>query len=666
MNDAVTPPAAPTDAGGYDDMANDPGQERAQANTIRRLVDAGKRSRKDFAEIAKKVWDFAYSRNYDWLFKDFPAELSFKSKINRAGEFIEICGPYLYPQNPVATTTPAKSARYWQRQRATVEADLINYELRESYFEREARPWIDEALGPGRGVLWTGWDPKKRINVSVFDTWSNYLEDPDARVRRDIKWQARRRLIPRWQLMRDYPEKKAQIALLERTSERPSDGHSEAKEVSELIEVYEMYLVVGLHNYLPSMAKPDETGEVDDSPKKYVMAGETILSCTTWEIPFFLDGEWPGTPLDLRNRPGSTWPMSPLEGGLGHIEALNWIFSTYISKVHVASRTPICVARYNGQGIDDAELVKLLHGPDMSIVRISINGNEYKLSDIVQQFKFDTGIDELDRFVTLVNREFEKATGLDEFLYAGNTARQARSATEIETRKEQSTHRIDDFLVQTKETLSRLMRKVAFANRYLMTPEDITRLLGPEAGKAWGVLASPEEVAQEQAMRAQMRQQLEQQAAMQQQQALMMTQQAAAMGQVPPPPPPVPTPDDIEKQLGPEQLVSMDEWITEASREIESGSMRRMDQEAKLENLNVALNQLAPAVVAMPGGAEFVAAVALEFVKENRYSPELQQAAAQFYKMASSANLPPSPAGAPGTMASKAPEPDTRTTAPSA
>lgn len=55
--------------------------------------------------------------------------------------------------------------------------------------------------------------------------------------------------------------------------------------------------------------------------------------------------------------------------------------------------------------------------------------------------------------------------------------------------------------------------------------------------------------------------------------------------------------------------------------------MRRMDHESQLNNLNVGLNQLGPAVVNMPGGGKFVASLAAEYAKLNRFSPELQAAA---------------------------------------
>lgn len=94
--------------------------------------------------------------------------------------------------------------------------------------------------------------------------------------------------------------------------------------------------------------------------------------------------------------------------------------------------------------------------------------------------------------------------------------------------------------------------------------------------------------------------------------------------------------------------------MNEASRDIEAGSMRPMNVERQIDNLNVALNQLAPAIATLPGGAEMVSAIAVEFAKVNRYSAEVQAAAAKFQAQCMqvtdaqvmAASMPPPPPGA--------------------
>jgi hypothetical protein len=157
-----------------------------------------------------------------------------------------------------------------------------------------------------------------------------------------------------------------------------------------------------------------------------------------------------------------------------------------------------------------------------------------------------------------------------------------------------------------------------------MGSQDIAKLFGPQTDKLWGELGSPETVAQEQQMR--------------QQTSQMIGQQMQMMGA-----PPDQIGQMVDEQLGPPQFVSMEDWLTEADRTIDSGSMRRMDIDAQMQNLNVAMNQLGPAVVNMPGGAEFIGALAAEFTKLNRFSPELQAAAANIITSIKMAQMMPPP-----------------------
>jgi hypothetical protein len=196
--------------------------------------------------------------------------------------------------------------------------------------------------------------------------------------------------------------------------------------------------------------------------------------------------------------------------------------------------------------------------------------------------------------------------------------------------------------------MGRLTRRTLFCARFIETPEDIGKKFGPTAAQTWGTLAPPEIVAQERQMRDQTKTMLLQQA------------QMPMMGPMGPMPPPPADPAQIDAQLGPEQLVSMEEWINEAGRMIVAGSMRPMSPQQQVDNLNIALNQLAPAIATVPGGVGLVAAIAKEFAKVNQYSRDFQDAASKFAAQAqavsdSQVNMalmpppPPVPSGGEGT-----------------
>lgn len=614
---------------GQDETAN-PMMEFGKV--AKRLIEAAEKDREPFIKQGKEVEEFSYG-DHDKQYAEFGSELFFKAKVPKTSEFLEIMQPYLLPDRPTLDVTPRDHVDLWGRRRLDLEAKYADYSFVEGDLYSHLRSAVAQALTYGRGVLWTTFNKNKKIVQNVFGCVSELLLDPDARANEDIHWGGRKRRKPRWELRQLLPDAADIIDRLPPCDKTPRTGA--ADKASELVEYYIIYSRVGLHNYAssnsilgqaamnddPAMAEM-MAGLTDDSPRRYIVSDGKILAVEPWEIPLFLDDMWPWETLDLRDRPGHLWPVSPLEPGLGYLKAMDWAMTFAMSRMRITSRTPIVVANYNGQGIDDTELVKLLQGEVFDVLRIRINGNEYKIGDLVQQFKLDSGVPELVNFFDLMNREFAKAVGLYEILYAGDTSTQIRTATDAEMKDKRSRGRIDDMVGQTYRFLSRVSRKTLLAARFLHPPEDLARLFGKSAGALWGTLAPPEVVEKEREVRAQM---IARQTDMMRQAAL-LSPPVGATG-LPMPPPPVPTPEQVDDLLGPPQFVNMEEWIHEAGREVEAGSMRRLDHSTQIDNLNVALNQLAPSVVALPNGPKFIAALAEEFAEINRFSPRMKDAA---------------------------------------
>ncbi len=630
------------------------------AKTLKRMLDASKLGdRKDFIDMGKEVEYFGYSKDYKKNYEGYGSR-EFQAKVNRTSEFVEVIGSELYPENPGASVNSREHATYWQKKRHKLEEQYIDYANEQGDLSVHTRRWVNQACVYGRGVLWAGYNESKRIVMHEFDTIENFGIDPDARTFEDVKYVWRKRTKPRWELSNMYPDLKDQIAKLPKAADRqtaPSDDPS-----TELVEYHEMFLKVGLAHYSSDLVMGDKITDdgqtiVDDSPMLYCFSDDLLLKAGDWPIPFWRDDMWPCTHIDLRERPGKLWPSAPMEPALPHLKALNLVYTEYMNRMKIANRRFLIFAQYNGQGLDPKEAIKILEGKDMDSIVLKINGDmTADINKYVQQFKLEAGIDELERYVALLSSEIEKSTGLYGILYAGDTGRQIRSATEADLKKQRSHSRIDEMKRQVMNATTIVLRKTLFGARYLQGPQEIAAFFGPQSGQLWGTLADPQTCQQENMLRMQAAQQIMANASMKAQQAAMNPQvQMTANGPAPVPPPPIVTAEDVEEMLGPPEYVSMDDWIHEADREIEAGSMRRMDHDAQVDNLNVALNQLAPAVVAMPGGAQFVAAIAEEFTIINRYSPKMQEAAAQFYKTASAP--PPMPMPMPMETPPKGPTP---------
>jgi len=577
--------------------------ERAIIETLKHLTTAAEDARAEWKKQGDEISKFGYGHDYAFLYETQHPDLFFKACVNRASEFIDIMGPYLYPENPVVQVSSSEWASAAAKRRHALEQRYGDWSAKEGKLAEHARRAIDQACIYGRGCLWPVFNPKKELVQMVWEDVLNVSMDPHARTMEEVRYWVRKRCKPRFELSAKFPEKVEVVAKLP-----GKDAKASPHTVSDTVEFYEVYLKTPLSAYNPKL------NDLPPEVLKFTYSGDSLLAQDSWEVPYDQDDMAPCVFVDLTTPgPKSLWPRSPLFPGLGHMKALNWLYSLFISKYRTTVRTPFISAKYNGQGIDDDKLMELVHGEDLSIIKVSINGDPLPLSHFVQQFQFNSGVDEFERFAAILGREFERATGLYELLYSGQAGTQARSATESEMRERKAMGRVDEMARRVQQTMTDVFRHILFAARFLQTPEDLTPILGPEA-EWWGNLAPSEEVAQEQAMRQQIR------------------EQGLAAGM---------PPEEIEAGMGPESLVSLTDWVREADRGIESDSMRRIDHDAQVDNLNVALNQLAPTVAATPGGLIFVSALAMEFARLHRFSPAMQAAAQQMLEMNTQAAMAP-------------------------
>ena len=533
---------------------------------LKQILEAAKATRASFIETGDEINKYAYDKDYNFLYQNWETqngELFFKAKVAKAAQFVDIIGPYIYQYNPTYRVSPKAFAYPECVQRNKWEEQYLNWSAHETDLYTQNTRCVNESLIYGRGVVWTGYNPRKKCVQHQFDTIKNLFVDPDATCWDDVNIIFRKRIKPRWEVIQNYPKSKKDIGELQKSNDLPSQlkqtAGSGANGPSDLIVYYEAYARIGIGRFMS-----DAEGEIDDSPMKYVFteAGK-IIDILPWEIPFWRDDLWPVEPLDLRELPGHVWPAAPMQPGLGFMKALNWIHTLYLSKMQVTTRTALIIFNRNGNKIEKDEVFKLIRGDQMDTIQVTVNGNEdYDINKMVQQFKFDTGVAELERFNSVIGGEFDKATGLYSLLYAGQTDTQIRTAEDAKMKDRNSRNRIDHMKVQVEKFATKLGRKNRFAARFLETPDDIGRIFGPQAGQEWGYLADPQEVAQ----------------------ARQAQQQQAQAGYPP-------------DQIPPVEAVDFDQWIMESDVDVESGSMRRADVDQAVDAADRAMNQAVPALM---------------------------------------------------------------------
>ncbi len=561
MDDPVPPVAA------ADPVANE-----TLGIRLKQVMDAGKGVRSKFLSTGNEINQYAYSDDFKFVYQDWNEDdaTAFRAKISKAAEYVEIIGPYLYQNNPVYEVTPKKFAYPECVARNAWEAQYLDWAAKEQDLYTQAMRTTNEALVYGRGVMWTGYDTRKKCVSHTYDSVSNLIIDPDAQCLGDANIKFRVRLKARHELLQLFPDQEAMIKDLPKATDLPSHLKAGNNPISDLIQYVEAYARVGVSRWLPLSAQTD-----DDSPIKVTMTMEgKIIAQGPWEIPFWRDDLWPCTELDFRELPGQTWPAAPLQPALCWIKALNWVTTLYVRKSLFTSKTPLIAVERNGSGFEKDQLSRLIHGGAIETLKLTINGSEpWKIDDFIKLLELPSGVADLERYLDVMGRNFADASGLTEFLATGSGDTQSRTAADVENKDQKSQTRIKHMVVQEEKFMTSLGRKARIAARYLEAPEDIAAIFGPQAGQEWGYLASPEEVAQQRAM--------QQQAEQMNQQLAELGPQMAAVGLAAPAPQPVP----------PVQAIDFDEFLRESDVTVESGSMKRLDHAQKVDAANASMNQ---------------------------------------------------------------------------
>jgi hypothetical protein len=612
------------------------------------LARSEKGGRAAFMTLYAKFKKFAYDSDFTDMYKGGGNELvksdknGFRAAVNRAAEYIDIYGADLYPQNPTTTVMPTGDAPKWSKARFELESKVLDMCMDKGDVETNMRRVLNEALLSGRGVLWYGFNARKGVTQAVFDTVENFGADPDAKNPEEINYIWRKRNKPRFEFEAQFNgQDGAPAALFDLKTLKGVGGNGSN------VEYKVVYMKVGLYNFCRgenSVQMSAKAGEappvVDNSPRKYTFAENHLVCVEDWEIPFDLTGAWPARAIDFRLQPQELWPKPPMEPGLTHLEAMNWAYTFYMNRVKNQSGKVYARIRHKGASIGD-EQTSLIAGSsenDGAFIDVEIPSSmDPDIRKMLQPLALDPSMQEFDRVWGLTNKAFEDATGLSDLMRSGQDANQLRTAADVEFKKSRSSSRVDDMRKQFVRFFDEVIADWSLMNRYLLTSDDITKWYGMEAGKLWGRLGDAQTKDMETSQRMQQATQIMQQAMQKSQMAL---QQSTQMGQ-PPPQPDIPSADAIEEQLGPPQVIVMEDWINEAKRKMTVGSMRVID------NLTFYFQSIAQMVASTPAGQKLNAGMLQELFKLHRYSDAAQGEVAEYVNaMGAMAGMMPVP-GAP-------------------
>jgi len=559
----------------------------------RDLIKASTARMETWRKEGDEVMRYFHAKDFKFDYQSIGKGLSFDSGVSKTWEAFATLAPFLNPPNPVREIEAKVQAPEEAIPRLQVVERYLNHTVQETDFYKQSRRAILDLLGYGRGVMWTGVHPRTGLVTSMWDSTLNLFEDPNALAEEDILWQARQRVIPRFEAIQQYPEAREKIRRLPKAGSRFGDHGSERLPPDasyDAVKLYEIWMITGAHQFKgggqllsilrdsgEAIAGTDDEGRgndaaVDNTPLKYVVSEDgQLIDVGPWEIPWYQDNRWPAEKVVAYDRSVQE-PVSPLSPALPYQRALNWIVALTMGRFRVTARLIMAVKTQKGRSVDSKALQRWVMGDDMEAIRAEFPGPEMgKLSDYLETFKWDNGwLNEAASFMELMERKFESSSGMSRFLQFGEGQTQDRSARATQLREQTVFNRIDDMKEQVTDWHSRLARKEAVALQFLKDRDHIRGLFGDQAAEQYGFLAQPE------------------------QKDPRFWMKMFVQGGLPP------EQAEQEALLRAAQAFTLQDVFNEASYGIETGEGRRLDRERQIDVLRELHNQVVPTQLQSP------------------------------------------------------------------
>lgn len=462
--------------------------------------------------------------------------MTFRGTINLTSNVVEVFLPVLFHQAPTRTCEPRSCSidlgllqqagvpvlptdgqqMQANHARLTVAARLgehrANATPRELNLKDNGRLSVMEALIKGMGVLvgatYTAGDGTKLAGLQheSIDYW--YV-DADARhpTWSDAGFVIRERIRP----VDEVEEEFAQFGLppgalkdgSNKFASHPADPLSDEADDAEhettqnLFRYYEVWSRIGMGQTLKEKIDDQDDSTAVDAWGKYCWLAipatgmgyeyplnlppeafgeetdeglERIKQNVAWPVEFWRNrsNPWPCAVLGFHPRPNSPWCHSHVTPVMGIQKAIDWIMSFMMGRVHFTCRDLLLVP----QNLPDELKQKILHGNDLTLLEINSAhpGTQQKLVDIISMPRMNN---DLWQLLQALKVEFEDGTGVTELNMSGRTRTQARSAAEMQIKRDMLSVRPDDMANMVDGWMSNAARIEMAAAATLEDEDDI-------------------------------------------------------------------------------------------------------------------------------------------------------------------------------------------------
>lgn len=408
--------------------------------------------------------------------------------VNKAAQTLSALGPHLYQQNPKANVV-SQSRDAVSMALATLLEAYINWSSRESKQARQIRKAIMDGLMRGRGFLRTGYREQKRLVTSWYVSSKDVLIDPDVDCIEDAYWIAIRRREPIWVVKDKYRVGWRTAGLKPNaapTDDEGEEGFADALDPDEdkltttndMVEYYEVYSKMG-NGLRYGTEAPNKDGKKKEHNRfvKLVICTthEVPLEVGDWEVPVYLDEEWPIVHLDLAESIDELWPTSVMSLAMGHNKAIN-LYATialYTARAHGAERYLVSDA------IKKDQIEKIRTAGMTGVIPVTVPPSG-RIQDTIHRFDTGTAPAELRTERDWHAHEMGMTTGALPLLVGGmEQSAQDRSATATQARSRAATSRLNDMVSKVEEFKSASDRIAAIMIRMggVLADSDIEKVI---------------------------------------------------------------------------------------------------------------------------------------------------------------------------------------------
>ncbi len=460
-------------------------------------ITAGKKARIDYDTVAADVMGYFKADHGELYtnpevreyFMDFRGAATVS--VPKVAQMRNSLGPRLYVTKPVRTVNPMTQDGVMLGLSKAL-ASYLNYTPRESKLVKHIRKAIDEALLRGRGILETVWDPKLEIITSKHLSSLDLVFDPDFDCIEDAEWIAIRRREPYWRVKRRIKEKWRLKGLKKRAGETDEEAdHAKIEEIygdqrgengnvpetTRIIEVWTVLSRMGIGPRGIDFPSDRMKDNEDFVRLEIVVDHQYPLFEGEWEIPYYLDNDWPIATVDFVETLDSPWPQSIMGQVLSLQKGVDLLTSLRLTSCKNRDRVLIA-----GDAKMEREVQERIRGGSAAeYLSIELKSPADRISDKIFPIQLGTGSPESAPERQFMLDQMESTTGVTPMLTGGmDEGAKDRSATASQIKSDATGARVTDLKQKVEEVLTDAARHEAISIRLYLDEEDVSKFVKPD------------------------------------------------------------------------------------------------------------------------------------------------------------------------------------------